>query len=257
VSSLTCKGNKEQYYKIQNYAMNKNKSKPPARNTQSKAGSGLQKLTDLRGRITFLLSKSVINTEDITDFSEADKAELRKAIQEKLNAWDVDDQLGITKFYEKVHNAFTDKERYELWEVNHTQILQAMSKYMKEYNAMPGATDIAKTTGLSRQTVYKHVKEYMTHPVYTDRKVKYKMLMDRVLIEVYHRAIEGDVKAARLYLEVTGVIDKQTEPPVIKNQTNYIQINGTTITQEILQSLSAGQIKRIEVAFKKVLPQSS
>jgi len=55
-----------------------------------------------------------------------------------------------------------------------------------------------------------------------------------------------DGKAARLYLEMVGAINRQQPGMVVNEQNNYIQVNNTILSQENLSALTAGQLNQIE-----------
>jgi hypothetical protein len=114
---------------------------------------------------------------------------------------------------------------------------------------MPTKNDIAKGTGLSRTTIYKHLKEYATHPLYAEEILKFKFMADRVLSKVFRIAVQdgGDVKAARLYLEATGCLGGNLGMnTTINTQNNYIQINQTKLSQEAVKHLTQEQLSQIE-----------
>ena len=63
---------------------------------------------------------------------------------------------------------------------------------------------------------------------------------------VFKFANNGDMRAARLYLEMVGALNKQPAGTVVNAQNNYIQINNTILSQENLKQLSAEQLAQIE-----------
>jgi len=67
-----------------------------------------------------------------------------------------------------------------------------------------------------------------------------------ILANVFKYAVKGDMKAARLYLEMVGAINKPQNNSVVNQQNNYIQINNTILSQENLKQLTAEQLNQIE-----------
>jgi hypothetical protein len=63
-------------------------------------------------------------------------------------------------------------------------------------------------------------------------------------------AIQGDIKAAKLFFNVVGndVSPKQT----IGTQNNYIQINGTILNQDIIKQLTPEKLTQIEEIVKSI-----
>jgi len=151
-----------------------------------------------------------------------------------------------TRFMEKIEPILAPDSKNEVWENNHQLITRAVSAYMREHGVMPTKSTIAAQTGLSRQTVAKHLTEYKQHPEFTAQKEQFKFMTHNILANVYKQAGNGDVKAARLYFEMVGALNKQHVGTVVNEQKNYIQINNTILSQENLKQLSAEQLTRIE-----------
>jgi hypothetical protein len=77
----------------------------------------------------------------------------------------------------------------------------------------------------------------------------------KVLAKVFKLAVNGDMRAAKLYLNTMG-LNNEPAPTntLIHNQNNYIQINGTVLSQEAIQRLSNEQLNTIEAILKAALP---
>jgi biotin operon repressor len=118
-----------------------------------------------------------------------------------------------------------DKNR--LWEYNHNQITWAIATLMQEGGRMPTGHEIAKKAKLSRQTVHKHLKEYSKDEGYLEKAEQFRFMSSKVLARVYTFAVNGDVRAARLYFDVVGNLGKPPSSPsaVTNTQNNYIQVN--------------------------------
>ncbi len=68
----------------------------------------------------------------------------------------------------------------------------------------------------------------------------------KILANVFRFATNGDIRAARLYFEVVGAINKQNTNTVVNEQNNYIQINNTILSQENLKQFSFERLNPIE-----------
>ncbi len=119
---------------------------------------------------------------------------------------------------------------------------------------MPTKNELAESTGLSRQTIHKHLKEYATHPLYEGYIEQFKFMAPKVLAKVYKFAINGDIRACRLYFDILGANGLTANYTLIKNQNNYIQINNTVLSQENIRSLTPEQLNIIEEVLKTALP---
>lgn len=130
---------------------------------------------------------------------------------------------------------------------------------MEEYGKMPTKNQIVEETGLSRQTIGKHLKNYQTHPLFAEERLKFKFMSDRILAKLYSVAVSnGDVRAARLYFEVVGNLGNQSlQNNIFNTQNNFIQINQNKIIQDNIKQLSPEQISIIEGILLNTLPMKT
>lgn len=68
-------------------------------------------------------------------------------------------------------------------------------------------------------------------------------------MEVLRQSIKGDIRAARLFLEFAGSTKGQSR---IKNQNNFIQINGMELTEEKISKLRPEQLQTIEAVLQSL-----
>lgn len=66
-----------------------------------------------------------------------------------------------------------------------------------------------------------------------------------LLAKVFRSAGNGDMRAARIYFDMVGAMDKQ-QTGTINTQNNYIQINNTILSQDKLKQLTEEQLNLIE-----------
>ena len=119
---------------------------------------------------------------------------------------------------------------------------------------MPTKTEIAIKTELSRQTIHKHLKEYTSHPQYLQQVEQFRFMTSKVLAKVFQFAVNGDIGAAKLYFNVMGNLNGQPSNNIlIQNQNNFIQINGTILSQETIKNLNPEQLNTIETILKTAL----
>lgn len=220
-----------------------------------KENRGLQKFTETEKRIEELMSKTKVTQKDMKDIlRNEDMPAFQDYLSNILNTLKGD---KLDDFLFKIDDIVNTDTRNQLWETNHYCITHSISKHIEEYGKMPTKNEIAKDTGLSRQTVYKHLRKFNEHPLYAEQIQQFKFTADRVLAKVIKMAVagQGNVKAARLYFEVMGLLNNgQTSAnTLIKNQNNYIQINGVTLSQEKIQNLKPEQIKLIEDVIKGII----
>ena len=212
---------------------------------------GLQKFTDAKTCLELLLSKPKIVWADFDEIKPAIKAEIEAMLTERLNSLKGKE---LDKFIEKIDSLIPQSGRNALWEKNHATITANIANGMQEAGRMPSMYELEKKTGLSRQTISKHLKEYATHPLFLEQAEQFKFMNEKVLANLFKYAINGNVKAARLFFEVTGGIrENPANNTLIKTQNNYIQINGTVLSQEAIKHLKPEQLNSIEAILKNAL----
>ncbi len=214
----------------------------------------LQKLTETDCKINKIISLKVITPNDISTLSKTETSRLYEILTEKLSKLKGEER---DKFYRKFAPITGQATKNQLWEYNHNKITQSISMLMYEYGRMPTTSEIADHSELSRQTIHKHMKEYTTHPLYVEFLEQFRFMSTKVLAKVYQFALQGDTGAAKLYFSIIGAVNngQAQNNTLIQNQNNYIQINGTVLSQETIKNLSAEQLQNIEAIIKAPMPK--
>ncbi|MBK7798504.1 MAG: hypothetical protein KA251_02540 [Saprospiraceae bacterium] len=213
-----------------------------------KAKNGLQKFTKTEAKINKILSLKQITPSDLKTLNKAEELRLREILTETFNKFKGTER---DNFYKKIELIIPDTTKNQLWEINHNKITAAISNLMQEYGRMPSKQEIATKTDLSRQTIHKHLKEYTNHPQYLEQIEQFRFMTSKVLAKVFQFAVNGDIGAAKLYFNFMGFMKNGQTPnnTLIQNQNNYIQINGTVLSQETLNLLNSEQLEHIEKAM--------
>ena len=218
---------------------------------------GLQKLTESEIKIENIFALKKISIQDLDTLTKKEKNSFLQMMTHKVNNLKGDD---LDRFLTQTEEITHPRIKNELWEKNHINIMWAITSLIKENGRMPTKTEISMKTDLSRQTVHKHLTEYNTSNYYTDFKQQFHIMESKVMTTVFQYAINGDMKAARLYLECIGGLknissgksQNNTSNTLIQNQNNYIQIGGTILNQEIIKNLKPEQISTIEGILKTI-----
>ena len=210
-----------------------------------KPKEGLQKFTKTEAKINKILSLKQITPSDLKTLNKAEDLRLKEILTETFN------KLKGTErdnFYKKIELIIQDTTKNQLWEINHNKITAAISNLMQEYGRMPSKQEIATKTDLSRQTIHKHLKEYTNHPQYLEQIEQFRFMTSKVLAMVFRFAVNGDIGAAKLYFNIIGNMNNGPtgNNTLIQNQNNYIQINGTVLSQETVKTLNPEQLNTIE-----------
>jgi hypothetical protein len=137
--------------------------------------------------------------------------------------------------------------RHQRWERNHSFILSTISSITLEDGRAPDIRRICAKTGLSRQTVSKHLNGFKRSEYYQDHLDTYKMLEKRVLDKMYRLVMnESDVRAAKIFLDyLKTTTDKAGVTNNSYTQNNFIQVNGLKFTEEQIVSLPEDQQLKI------------
>jgi len=148
-----------------------------------------------------------------------------------------------------------DEEQNRVWEINHLKILDAITAATKYCGShLPTITSLSKATELSRQTIHKHFKSCSSHPAWRQRGEMFESMQIEVLLGICHRAMNGNLPAAKLYLELTGKLKPKAQNE--NSAANNVQINGMVLNQQVMQSLNPEQIKQIEGIIKSAVTVS-
>lgn len=216
---------------------------------------GLQKLTDSECIINALLDQDKISREDLKKLNKDELRQFSKILNKKLNELKGD---AFDEFYFKI-DEITDRDtKNQIWERNHNLITWSISVLMQEYGRMPSVAEIASKSELSRQTIYKHLKEYANEPQFLEMTEQFRFMTSKVLASVFNYAVDGDIKAARLYFDIVGnSVFGDRHGTMNNTQNNYIQINTVKISQESIKQLSAEQLNHIEAVLKKLVPTAA
>ncbi|MBP9933020.1 MAG: hypothetical protein KBF25_04955 [Chitinophagaceae bacterium] len=150
------------------------------------------------------------------------------------------------------NDEFYVQMRNHSWQRNHLKIIACMSKLLQEKNRMPTNTELAAESRLSEETIYKHLREFKNHDLFIHETDKFEFMVHRILATVFNFGVQGDIRACKVFLDYHK---RGTGTTYIKDQNNYIQINGTVLSQETIKHLNPEQLNTIETILKTALPQ--
>ena len=138
--------------------------------------------------------------------------------------------------------------RNTTYEHNHMLITAVISNFVTKERIFPTSQQIAKETGLSRQTVHKHLKEGSFSGYKSIIKDKLEFMATQALTNLYLIGVENkSVSALKAFIELSGAASNQ---PTVNN---YIQINNLRLTHEDINLLPNSTLSRIERIISKDL----
>ena len=146
----------------------------------------------------------------------------------------------------KVEAIVTDDTNEDIHHSNRSKINNAIASSFKKNGRMPGNAEIARVAGLSRNTVQKHMKQFDSTDDFIALVKEYQYAKTNIVQSVIKAAVNGDMRAAKLYL---GTVDKLptqlNNTTIINQQNNFIQMDGVTVNFTQLPIDKQQQIKEI------------
>jgi hypothetical protein len=107
-------------------------------------------------------------------------------------------------YQQQLNDLMGGETRSVLWEENRALITQAITSHLHLHGTVPGKTKLSLLTGLSRQTIHRHLKEYNTSPYMADELNKLKVISADLMFQLSKQALEGCIKSAKLFFMLTG-----------------------------------------------------
>ncbi len=213
------------------------------------ADSRLAKVSKNKALVESVLKKSSISMEDIQDWPKGAIDLLYKRITEDLSA-------STSQTYHdlmvKYYHVCPDDAKNQIWDKNHSLILSAIDRMIRQNGIFPTKTKLSNETGLSRNTIQHHIKRYSESEQRIFEMETRQLINENLLAGLLQSAYKGDVKAARLYMEATGLI--KSSPGRNDNLApNYIQVNGTSINQTFINQLPDEILNHIEAIIKQIV----
>ncbi len=82
---------------------------------------------------------------------------------------------------------------------------------------------LEKSTGLSRQTISKHLKEFKDNELYKEHKAQFQILATSVLKKLFHLSMGGNVQASKIFLDAVGETNQNIKANqyIDKQQNNF------------------------------------
>ena len=136
------------------------------------------------------------------------------------------------------------------YEVNQQIISTCIHNYIGKHGCFPQVTTIRRETGLSRTTIYRHLKLDDYTPKDKLIKGKFDIMAAMALEQLYKIGIEQNSHAAlKTFIEMVNGTNG------VKTVNNYIQINNITLSQEEFISMPAETQHSIEKIIEDVREQ--
>lgn len=202
-----------------------------------------------------LTQSETITRQKFAKLTKQERADFQKEFVENIRKLETSDERGkaVLKYASIIGGKEGTDLRRQTWELNHNAIVTFVSVYLSDNAKMPTVTEISDKTGLSRETVTNHIHAFKKSKFAREQKDRFALLKPKIMGMLYKLSAEGDVRAMRVLLDAIDKTECDDKPAQV-TQTNYIQINSVTITQDELQALPPAQRKKIETYILKQLP---
>lgn len=107
-------------------------------------------------------------------------------------------------YQQQINDLLGGETRSAIWEENRALITHAMMSHLQLQGTVPSKTKLSLLTGLSRQTIHRHLKEYNTSPYIADELNKLKVISADLMFQLSKQALGGCIKSAKLFFMLTG-----------------------------------------------------
>ncbi len=221
-----------------------------------KKKKGLQRLSNFESIESQDQFLSFIETspEQFPDYKDF----LFKKLNEILRA-EVKEEGEMDRYFNrliKIHELEKDETgvkslRRDRWYINESHINTFINNELMKSRIVPSVTAIATATGISRNTVQKHIREGKTSEYYVEQTETLMGLTHSVLAQLFRIGItDSNVKALKVFLDFFKESSLPQNGTQINTQNNYIQVNGLTVSQEQIMKLNPEQLTQIEKLLK-------
>jgi hypothetical protein len=176
---------------------------------------------------------------------------LFKSYNEKLGL--EDETIGFFEALSEVTNNLSPfiKLKNTTYEINHTKITDCIHNYISNNRNFPMIHTISGKTGLSRQTVYKHLKSGLKNEFNSIVKGKNEIMSMQALQQLYLIGIQDrNASALKHFIQLSGGANNSTT-----NVNNYIQINNLKISNEDFNKLPTETILEVEAIISKSIEE--
>lgn len=138
------------------------------------------------------------------------------------------------------------------WNTLHATILKAMGDLIRLKQTMPSHADIAEWTGVHRNTVRAHLRDYENSPLYKSQLEQYQFAAPTVIDGIMVRALDGDTRAAKVYLDALPKIRSWQVGG--KKQGGCVLIKDVQLKQEDLDKCPDHILDELQRYIQNLLP---
>lgn len=139
------------------------------------------------------------------------------------------------------------------YEANHNIIGSFIHNHICENRCFPSIMVIKNETGLSRQTIYKHINNGFSDQFNSVVKGKINYMIPKALEKLYLIGIQdNNATALKNFIELSGFTSHKNTT----NVNNYIQINNLKLSRDEFNQLPNETILEIETLISKTIKKN-
>lgn len=195
-----------------------------------------------------LLALDIISKEDLKILSPKELSRFQAKSNQLINS---ESDCYNEELFKKFVAFIPECQKHVVWEQNHFTITHEIHRFLEQYKVLPTINHLIYVTKLSRSTIENHLTEFTTNSHHKNYLNQMEFMVHKVLSKLLTSALQGDVKASRLFLEAIGHFKRDhLNTTYIKNQNNFLQINNTILTEESLKKLPRQKLRQIEELIK-------
>jgi hypothetical protein len=220
------------------------------KNKQKQSSAGLSKVDNDRAIVEKLIRKKQITMDDIKGWPAKRIDLLYRIASKELSTSTLETYEDIALKY---YHVSPEDGKNQIWDTNHNKILRALHDSIRESGIFPTKTYLSSKTGLSRNTIQQHLDRYADSQQQKYHQQSRQFIEMNLLGSLLMQAHRGDTKAARLYMEATGMIRAASASTRDSGHSapSFVQINGTTINQTFINQLPDEILYDIEKLIKQ------
>tara|TARA_R110002033_G_C3895715_1_gene239402 strand:+ start:7409 stop:8071 length:663 start_codon:yes stop_codon:yes gene_type:complete len=210
----------------------------------------LQKVTDIEKLKTVKDIREYVKDNPLKADEVLEKLQdlLNKSYAEKLGL-----EHEVVELVAKCYTLLNLESRAEFvknttYETNHTIIATFIHNHICNNRYFPSIMTIKKETGLSRQTVYRHINNGFNDKFNSVVRGKIEYMIPKALEKLYYIGVQdNNATALKHFINLSGItLENKTT-----NVNNYIQINNLKLSKDEFEQLPNETILEIENIISK------
>lgn len=146
----------------------------------------------------------------------------------------------------------TEETRRRDYEMNSAKIQRAMLSFYQDHQRRPTDEELGKASGLSRQTVHKHMKQLNGMEIFKDGVKRMQLLTEPMMMAIYNSGMKGSSRSQELFMQLAHNWAKPQQFIITDDPANNEALVPETVEEldETIEMLTKyrNDVKRIQTA---------